>query len=150
MSQEKMTEKFEYYHNPELGICVAVASRDVVTEIFQREMSALTNSIIKKYGINRTEVRFNPIVELTKMSARATCNFEAGDTYSFELAEKISGNRLRTKIIFKIKDMIKNIADDAYDIYNLIEDYNEIVNHRLFHSIDIEDELESKLCESVE
>ena len=128
MKSKKMTDLFEYCHNPEKGVCVAFIRPKNVARLASQEQSHFTKFLAKKLPeIYYPKLRVYPY---PKLVARAVCNFEAGDTYSYEIGEKISGARLRLKVLEYLWSTFDGYMDYLEKVFQVSETYSDEFKYR--------------------
>ena len=125
----KMVERFQYFHNPEEKICVAVCPKDLLREIYYEELEALGGFLKKRLG-NKDSINAEfgvnlPLENMPKLSARATCSDE--EEYSYEIGEKLAGERLKFKILDKLYGHFYDFVDYLQDFTDIVSDYTDKV-----------------------
>ena len=128
MKSKKMTDLFEYCHNPEKGVCVAFIKRKNLECLISQEQTHFTEFLAKKFHeIYCPKLRIHPC---PKLVARAVCNFEAGDTYSYEIGEKIAGARLRLRVLEYLWSAFDGYMDSLEKLFQVAETYNDEFMYR--------------------
>lgn len=128
MKSKKMTDLFEYCHNPEKGVCVAFIKPKNLAHLVSQEQAHFTQFLAKKLPeIYYPKLRVYPY---PKLVARAVCNFEAGDTYSYEIGEKIAGARLRLKVLEYLWSAFDRYMDSLEQLFQVAEIYNHEFMYR--------------------
>lgn len=128
MKSKKMTDLFEYCHNPEKGVCVAFIKPENLKRLVGQEQAHFTEFLVKKLHEN-----YYPtfrVYPCPKLVARAVCNFEAGDTYSYEIGEKIAGARLRLKVLEYLWSAFDRYMDSLEKLFQVSETYSDEFMYR--------------------
>ena len=146
----KMVERFQYFHNPEKKICVAVCPKELLREIHYEELEALDGFLKKRLGNkNFIEAEFGvnfPFENTPKLSARATCS--DAEEYSYEIGEKLAGERLKLKILDKLFNHFHDFVNYLQDFTEFVEDYTDnVLCERVWKQSDRLDEYEIVLEE---
>lgn len=128
MKSKKMTDLFEYCHNPEKGVCVAFIKPENLERLVGQEQVHFTEFLAKKLRENYYP-KFK-VYPCPKLVARAACNFEAGDTYSYEIGEKIAGARLRLKVLEYLWNTYDGYMDYLEKLFQVSETYSDEFMYR--------------------
>lgn len=130
MKSKKMTDLFEYCHNPEKGVCVAFIKPENLTHLVSQEQAHFTEFLAKKLHESYYHYPKFRICPCPKLVARAVCNFEAGDTYSYEIGEKIAGARLRLRVLEYLWSAFDRYMDSLEKLFQVAETYNDEFMYR--------------------
>lgn len=128
MKSKKMTDLFEYCHNPEKGVCVAFIKPENLEHLVGQEQVHFTEFLAKK--LNEMYYPKFRVYPCPKLVARAACNFEAGDTYSYEIGEKIAGARLRLKVLEYLWNTFDGYMNYLEKLFQVSETYSDEFMYR--------------------
>lgn len=128
MKSKKMTDLFEYCHNPEKGVCVAFIKPENLERLVAQEEVHFTEFLAKK--LDRMHYPKFRVYPCPKLVARATCNYEAGDVYGYEIGEKIAGARLRLRVLEYLWNAYDGYMGDLERLFQVAETYNDEFMYR--------------------
>lgn len=131
MKLSKMKDMFKVCHNPEKGVCVAWITPDDLEKLWFQEKINLgsfvgkhTDGFLNPCAISR------PVFDFPKLTARSSCNFKAGDEYSFEIGENLAIARLRLRVIEFLWTNFDFMLGDIERVAELMFRYNDEFMYR--------------------
>lgn len=123
---KELESQYEFFHNPIKGVCVAKIDDYALVEYLLNEVTRIQNKMQKRgFSLNLNGVATKAIENCfpnESLIARARCDFNSGDEYSFEIGEVLSGHRLTSKIIALISDVVGAVEDEISSVVDFLDD----------------------------